>query len=58
MGMMALLLEDLEDINVEVEKFLEFDVAHKLVVSNSLLTKWESHLATYQSGKNQSQIDY
>ena len=58
MGMMALLLEDLEDINVEVEKFLEFDVAHKLVVSNSLFTKRESHLVTYQSGENRSQIDY
>ena len=29
-----------------------------LIVSNPLFTKRESHLVTYQSGENQSQIDY
>ena len=44
--------------NPEGERIPEFDIAHKLVVSNSLFTKKESHLVTYQSGKNQSQTDY
>ena len=52
-----MVVEDLED-NLEGERILEFAVAHNLVVSNSLFTKRESHLVTYQSGSNQSQIDY
>ena len=52
-----MVVEDLED-NLEGERILEFAVAHNLVVSNSLFTKRESHLVTYHSGKNQSQIDY
>ena len=50
---------DLEDIiNLESERILEFAVAYSLVVSNSLFMKRESHLVTYQSGEEQSQIDY
>ena len=45
-------------LNLESERILEFAVAHNLVVLNSLFTKRESHLVTYQSGENQSQIDY
>ena len=52
-----MVVEDLED-NLEGERILEFAAAHNLVVSNSLFTKRESHLVTYQSGNNQSQIDY
>ena len=44
--------------NLEGERILEFAVAHNLVVSNSLLTKRQSHLVKYQSKKNQSQIDW
>ena len=44
--------------NLEGERILEFAVAHNLVLSNSLFTKRESHLVTYQSGENQCQIDY
>ena len=32
------------------DRILEFAVIHNLVVSNSLFTKRESHLVTYQSG--------
>ena len=44
--------------NLEGEGIFEFAEAHNLVVSNSLFTKRESHLVTFQSGENQSQIDY
>ena len=44
--------------NLENQRILEFAVPHNLVVSNSLFTKRESHLVTYQSSENQSQIDY
>ena len=44
--------------NLEGERILEFAVAYNLVVSNSLLTKRQSHLVKYQSKKNQSQIDW
>ena len=44
--------------NLEGKRIVEFAVACNLVVSNSFFTKWESHLVAYQSGKNQSQIDY
>ena len=47
-----MVVENLEDIiNLEIERILEFAVAHSLVVSNSLFTKRESHLVTYQSGE-------
>ena len=44
--------------NEESERILELAVAHNLDVPNSLFIKRESHLPTYQSGKNQSHIDY
>ena len=44
--------------NKEGENILEFAVAHNLVVGNSCFTKKDSHLITYQSGGNSSQIDY
>ena len=44
--------------NLEGERILKFAVAHNLVVSNSRFTKRVCHLVTYQSGKNQNQIDY
>ena len=44
--------------NLEGERILKFAVAQNLVVSNSRFTKRVSHLVTYQSGKNQNQIDY
>ena len=44
--------------NLEGERILEFSVALNLVVPNSLFTKWDSHLLTYQSAENQNQIDY
>ena len=44
--------------NLEGERIVESAVAHNLVVSNSLFTNRERHLVTYQSGENQSQIDY
>ena len=44
--------------NMEGDRILEFAVAHNLVVSNSLFTKRRSHLVSYKSGENQSQIDY
>ena len=37
---------------LESERILEFAGAHNLVVSNSLFTKIESHMVTYQSGEN------
>ena len=43
---------------MEGERILEFVVTRNLVISNSFFTKRESHLITYQSGENQSQIDY
>ena len=42
--------------NLEGERIIEFTIAHNLFVSNSLFTKRESHVITYQSGENQSQI--
>ena len=42
---------------MEGERILEFVVTRNLVASNSFFTKRESHLITYQSGENQSQID-
>ena len=44
--------------NLEGRRILEFAVTHNLIVSNSLFTKRESNLVTYQSGENQSHIDY
>ena len=44
--------------NLEGEGILEFAVTYNLVVSNYFFTKMESHLVTYQPGKNQIQIDY
>ena len=52
-----MVVEDFVRLNLEGERIVEFAVSHKLVVSNSLFTKKESHLVTYQSGENQSQID-
>ena len=52
-----IVVENLEDVIWRVREFLTF-CSLILVVSNPLSTKRESHLVTYESGKNQSQIDY
>lgn len=52
-----MLVKDLEDVT-KVERFLEFDFAHNLVVSNPYFMKRQSHQVTSQSDENQSQIEY
>ena len=47
-----------EGCNLGGDRILEFAVTRNLVVSNSLFTKRERHLVTYQSGENLSHIDY
>ena len=44
--------------NPDGERILEFAVANKLVVGNSLFNKRDSHLVTYYSGSHKTQIDY
>ena len=44
--------------NQEGERVLEFAAAHNLVVVNSFFSKRDNHLLTYQSGDNNTQIDY
>ena len=44
--------------NVEGECVLEFALANGLLVGNTQFTKRNSHLITYQSGGNDTQIDY
>ena len=53
-----MVVEDLEDVIWRAREFLNLLFAHRPVVSNSLFTKRESHLVTYQFDENQSQIDY
>ena len=44
--------------NDEGGRLLDFAVAHDLVIGNTLFEKRDSHLITYASGDNQTQIDY
>ena len=44
--------------NIEGEHLLEFAVANNLLVGNTQFKKRDSHLITYSSGENSSQIDY
>ena len=44
--------------NREGERLLEFASSFELVVTNSFFCKRKSHLVTFHSGNNQSQIDY
>ena len=44
--------------NAEGGRLLDFAVAHDLVIGNTLFEKRDSHLITYASGDNQTQIDY
>ena len=44
--------------NIEGEGLLEFASSSELVVTNSFFCKRKSHLVTFHSGNNQSQIDY
>ena len=44
--------------NIEGERLLEFAVANNLIVGNTQFKERESHLITYSSGENNSQIDY
>ena len=44
--------------NIEGERLLEFTVANNLIVGNTQFKKRDSHLITYSSGGNNSQIDY
>ena len=43
--------------NVEGERILEYAVANNLVVAYSHFIKRDSHLVTFESGGNRSQID-
>ena len=44
--------------NNEGERILDFALANNLVVGNTLFIKRESHLVTFSSGGNRTQIDY
>ena len=44
--------------NVEGKKVLEFVLANDLVVGNTCFIKRESHLVSFNSGTNRTQIDY
>ena len=44
--------------NQEGERFLELSEAMNLVVLNTQFVKRRSHLVTYKSGQNETQIDY
>ena len=44
--------------NIEGERLLEFASSFELVVTNSFFCKRKSHLVTFHSGNNESQIDY
>ena len=44
--------------NAEGGRILDFAVAHDLVIGNTLFEKRDSHLITFDSGENQTQIDY
>ena len=44
--------------NPEGERVLDFALANDLVVGNTLFIKRESHLVTFSSGGNKTQVDY
>ena len=44
--------------NAEGERILEFALANDLLVGNTRYIKRDSHLITYHSGDNKSQVDY
>ena len=44
--------------NAEGRRILEFAVANNLIIGNTRFIKRDSHLITYESGGNKSQIDY
>ena len=44
--------------NIEGERLLEFAVPNNLIVGNTQFKKRDSHLITYSSRENNSQIDY
>ena len=44
--------------NDEAADFLDFAVAHDLVIGNTLFKKRDSHLITYASGDHVTQVDY
>ena len=44
--------------NGEGDRILEFALANDLLVGNTLFVKRESHLVTYSSGGNRTQVDY
>ena len=44
--------------NVEGKRVLEFAFANDLVVRNTCFIKRESHIVTFNSGTNRTQIDY
>ena len=44
--------------NLEGDRLLEFVSSFDLVITNSFFCKRKSHLVTFHSGNNQSQIDY
>ena len=44
--------------NMEGERLLEFASSFDLVITKSFFCKHKSHLVTFHSGNNQSQIDY
>ena len=44
--------------NIEGKRLFEFASSFELVVTNSFFCKRKSHLVTFHSGNNQSQIDY
>ena len=43
---------------MEGERILEFALANDLIVGNTLFCKRQSHLVTYSSGGNKTQVDY
>nr|XP_043633118.1 craniofacial development protein 2-like [Erigeron canadensis] len=44
--------------NEEGRMILEFATAHDLIIANSFFRKRKSQLITFQSGRNETQIDY
>jgi hypothetical protein len=44
--------------NQEGEDVLNFVLAYDLLIANTLFSKRESHLVTFQSGQHSSQIDF
>lgn len=44
--------------NVEEERLLEMAEAAEITILNTWFKKRQSHLITYKSGQNETQIDY